>query len=195
MARNRIREQFEEEFWEAHLSKIALPEDVLEKVITWSRNPQYILFFCSNPGAGKTYLTAAMANDWEERKIPWRRFDERQLLSHLRNGIKENVDYEYELKRLCDCPFFILDDLGTAKQTDFQKEIMFDFVDIRWSSRKPTIITSNLTIDCLGEYFGDRFVSRMKDARNTVIEFSDIDKRLNRNVGNDGNFNDNPENV
>lgn len=194
MARNRIREQFEEEFWDAHLSKVSLPDDVLEKVIAWCKNPKYILFFCSNPGAGKTYLTAAIANDWEEKKFPWRRFDERKLLSHLRSGIGENIDYEYELRRLCDSPFFILDDLGTAKQTDFQKDSIYDFIDIRWASKKPTIITSNLTIDILGQYFGERFISRMKDSRNTVIEFSDIDKRMNRPCLNDPNLNDNQEN-
>lgn len=179
--RNRVREQFEREYWDAHLSKVRLPEDILNRILDWTKNPKDILFFASNPGVGKTYLAAAIANDWDEKGFPFRAFNERSLLSQLRGIVREgNCDYEYELRRLCDCPFFILDDLGTAKETEFQKEVIFDFVDIRWASRKPTIITSNVSISYLGEYFGERFISRMSDNRNVIIEYCGDDRRRTR---------------
>lgn len=187
--RSRMREQFEREFWDAHLSKLELPEEVLAKVLAWCKNPQCFLFLSSNAGVGKTYMTAAIANDWEEKNYPWRRFVESKLYSHLRRGIPEKIEWESELERLCDAPFFILDDLGTCRKDPekmaFQIEVMGDFINMRWADRKPTIITSNLNIDQLAEYLQDetgRIISRLLDGRNTVIEMNGPDRRQNRNL-------------
>lgn len=177
----RIIEEFGQVFSEASLSKIDFPKETMQKIFKWVNKPEGILFFASNPGVGKTYTCAAFAAEWQEKKWPWRKFDERSLLAHLRKKIKEDVDYGYELRSLCDSVFFILDDMGSAKESDWQKEIIFDFVDIRWASRKPTIITSNYSLDHLEEIYGPRFGSRMRDRINTIIEINHVDRRIDLN--------------
>ncbi len=172
-----LEDTFGFEFKTAHLSRVVLPQEYLEKIDKYFKKPRGLLYFAGNPGLGKTYICAAFARDCLEKNYSWRAYKEKDLLSHLRLLI-ETVDYTYELKRLCDCPFFFLDDLGTAKDSPWKQEVMFDFIDTRWSSGKPTLITSNLSVDNLKKFYGERTVSRIKDRRNTVIELDWIDKRI-----------------
>lgn len=168
---------FGAKFTDAHLSKVVLPNDAGEKINGWFKNPKNFLVFCGNPGLGKTYLCACYVKECLEKNYPIRYFNENSLLQHLRQAIKDDLDYEYELKRLCDCPYFILDDLGSARQTDWSKDAIFSFVDIRHSSGLPTLITSNISIDEMNSFYGQRFASRIKDKGNTILEINWIDKR------------------
>ena len=172
-----IFEEIGEEFHNAKLDKLDFPDDIMEKILSWSIKPIGIFYFASNPGVGKTYLTGAFLNEWKKRKLFCRRFDERGLLAYLRLAHKEGHDYCYSLRNLCECQYFILDDLGTCKDSEWQKEILFDLIDTRWSSRKPTIITSNLSISELEERYEERLVSRLKDVRNLCIQIHGHDRR------------------
>lgn len=199
---HRFKETFHREFWGAHLSKINLSDEIIEKINAWVMNPKYILFFASTPGIGKTYLSAAMCKNWIEKKYPWHYFDEKRLFSLLRLKIQENQDYAYELKRLCDCPFFILDDLLSSQLTDWQKEILIDLIDMRWGAGedKATLITSNFPLNSIQQTFGgvagDRIKSRLNDHRNIVIEILDPegDKRQYPNDQNRSKESDHKEN-
>lgn len=163
---------------DAHLSKIELPDDVLEKIITWWKKPVGILFFAGNPGCGKTYLIAAMIHAIEEsKKFPFRYFSERDFYSHLRACIDKNWDYEWEIQRLCETYMFFLDDIGFCQATPFQKECFCSLVDERIQSKLPTVITSNIFLDQMSETYHPRLVSRLKAKENTVIELNWYDKR------------------
>ena len=41
----------------------------------------------------------------------------------------------------------MLDDLGTERQTSYAAEKMFEIIDARYRSRRPLIVTTNLTLD------------------------------------------------
>lgn len=170
---------FGRRFNDAHLSKFILPNEQCEIINSWFKKPKNFFIFCGNPGLGKTYLCACFAKEIIEKNIPIRYFNEKSLLEHLRKSIKDDVDYEYELKRLCDCPFIILDDLGSARQDkEWGKEIIFSFVDLRYASGLPTLITSNIWVDSMSEFYGPRFASRIRDKENIILEINWIDKRI-----------------
>lgn len=184
--RGKLRAFYDEEFLTAHLSKFKLPDEPLEKIFNWYRNPAHIFFFAGNTGLGKTYLGAAMAREWVQRRYSWRRYTEKRLFSELRLSM-EKTDYRHELARLCDTDFFILDDLGVTRAdrekinpnyTPFQADVISDFLDMRWESKKPTLVTSNLFLSNINEHFGPRFSSRLNDTRNLILEINWIDKRV-----------------
>ena len=57
------------------------------------------------------------------------------------SGRNEVVD------RLCRYPLLIIDDFGMERSTEYALEQLYCIVDSRYRSRKPLIVTTNLTLD------------------------------------------------
>ena len=49
--------------------------------------------------------------------------------------------------RLCRFPLLIIDDFGMERGTEYALEQVYNIVDSRYRSRKPLIVTTNLTLD------------------------------------------------
>lgn len=138
----------------------------------WIKSPKNFLIIVGAPGAGKTYLCAAIY-DWMIGKVHSMRYwNERQLLQSVRDGIDGNKgDYLKDLSYKIDDDFLIFDDLGSSgTPSEWRKEVLFDMLDIRYSSSKPSIFTSNLTRTEIGKDYGARFASRLFAKENTIIE-------------------------
>lgn len=174
-----ILKSFGKDNYYACLSKVDQSEIVLQSVHKWISDKSNILFFAGNPGLGKSYLSSAICNYLIDQKKNFRCFTEKMFLNHLRMGISSGIDSEFEIMRLCEVEYFIMDDIGSAKNmNDWQVEQIFSFLDQRATSRKPTMITSNLFSDEMKGIFTPRFVSRLLDHRNVVIEMNGTDKRI-----------------
>lgn len=199
-----MKKPFEKDYYEAHVSKLQQPPEILEKLRKWIKSGENICYFAGNPGCGKTYFSAAYYNyliDIREKKnkelnekkpkdckAQWfykmdiRYFNERTLFSKLREFISEGCDWESSLYSICDeNDYLILDDMGSSRLNEWQVDVIHTFIDIRNSNRKSTLITSNFFISELDEYFHPRVKSRICDKRNTIIEVNETDKRLERN--------------
>ena len=50
------------------------------------------------------------------------------------------------ISRLCRYPLLILDDFGMERGTEYGLEQVFNVIDSRYRSRKPLIVTTNLTL-------------------------------------------------
>lgn len=83
-------------------------------------------------------------------------------------------DYLTTVKYLVDHDFLILDDIGSSGFNEWRTEVMFDTIDQRYESRKPTVFTSNLTRDELAIGLGDRGASRLFAKENLIIEMHDV---------------------
>jgi DNA replication protein DnaC len=171
--------KFGYDYRDAHLAKIDLPEECVNALKGWVDRDEGILFFAGNPGVGKTYFCAAYANYLKEKNKTVRYFTELSLFGHLREIIQKGWDHTHEINRLCECDYFILDDLGSARteNTPWQTEVLFTFLDNRSASRCPTIITSNYFVDQLKSKSEERFISRLLDKRNVKVQINWKDKR------------------
>ncbi len=86
-----------------------------------------------------------------------------------------------------DDEFVILDDVAsginpdkvTYRDLEFRREVFFSFLDYRYNSKKPTVITSNLTREQFKQVYSERIFSRLFAKENTIIEIFDdsLDKR------------------
>ena len=77
--------------------------------------------------------------------------------------------------------FLIIDDLGVERKTEYALEMVFGVIDGRYRSRKPLIITTNLTWKALSHKEGldmmhQRIYSRVLEICQPVF-FSDLDLR------------------
>lgn len=94
---------------------------------------------------------------------------------------------EEELRRLARVPLLLLDDLGSAKATEWTEEVTYRLVNERYNSCRPTIYTSNLPADArdgagvrrgpdLTIALGERIVSRLSQDT-TVVAMTGPDRR------------------
>ena len=166
----------------AHLAKFEWPEEYVIPIVEWYKSKENILFCTSDVGVGKTYLCHAIYQDVLDQKMPVRFFPERKFLNTLRETIQKGWDYEYEIERLCDVQWLILDDLGFVKPNDWHKEVLFSMLDNRYSSQKPTLITSNLGHKEILDTYGKRFASRLYSNRNKILEPKDLPNRRETEV-------------
>ena len=95
-------------------------------------------------GTGKSFLAGCIANALMEQKVPVCMTNFAHVLNELNNsfsGRNEVVD------RLCRYPLLIIDDFGMERGTEYALEQIYNIVDSRYRSRKPLIVTTNLTLD------------------------------------------------
>jgi len=146
-----------------------------------------MLIWLGGKGTSKTFFLAALG-EWILRTFNHNRvYKEENLQKKLRAFISEGYgDYIAELQYLIDDDIVILDDVGAAfrdaqsitKDHSFADRVLLEFVDYRYNTMKPTIITSNFKKEELLEIYGERVCSRMFAAENIIIEtFNEIDKR------------------
>lgn len=99
------------------------------------------LLFWGGTGNGKTYTAACVANALIDKGIP---AIVTSFSTILGKGIDEREDYIQNLNRY---DLLVLDDLGTERNTPFAMEVVYRVIDDRYTSEKPMIVTTNLTLD------------------------------------------------
>lgn len=170
---------------DATLSKFEdLSEDQSSTLMKWLENPKNFLFIHADFGVGKTYLAAAIANRRYEKNLHTYYFNEYEIFSKLSEVEQEGQSALGYIQDLCGNQFMIWDDFGstlTHGKNDFKdnekKNIMFQFIDQRYNSMLPTVITTNYSIEELGDMINPRIRSRLAAKENLIIEIIGDDKR------------------
>lgn len=65
----------------------------------------------------------------------------------------------------------VLDEIGVQYGSEAEKNILFEIINDRYENLKPTIIISNLAINTLTEFAGERVVDRLKENGGKLIIF------------------------
>lgn len=144
------------------------------KVGDFLRGRKDFLIYCGNPGIGKTYFCAALLENALQNFSSVRYWNESELLKRVRSSMEEvKGDYLESLKLFIDDDFVMIDDIGSTGLNEWRKEIIFDAIDERYNSMKPTVITSNFSVKEFKEYFHERVSSRLFAKDNYIIEILD----------------------
>lgn len=150
-------------------------------------------------GTGKSCAAAVAVRGWWESEIvkaaqqdrePWKPkwwdwSDLCDTLARIRTSPTKSITqarpdgvtwelFEGNLVRtLTDTKLLVIDDIGTAGDTDLRVNLMRHIIDGR--NGKPTIITGNVDLRAMAQLFDDRIVSRM--SRGQWIKFEGVDRR------------------
>lgn len=151
-------------------------------------DPKHILLFHGSPGVGKTFFCSALT-EWSFITFNSKRYyKEETILRRLRTGINEGKgDYLINLEYLIDDEFIILDDVGSGinpkymsnRDLEFRREVLLSFLDYRYNTQKPTVMTSNFTKKEFLDVYSERIESRLFAKENTIISIfgEGLDKR------------------
>jgi DNA replication protein DnaC len=121
-------------------------------------------------GTGKTCAVWAtlrdlVERDWHVGRRPGTWIYHRA--TDLAAALRPNADVETVIDKARKTPLLIIDDLGSAKLTDWQLEQLPRIVDSRWENARPTVITSN--VPKLRDVLDDRLASRLQDGSTTAV--------------------------
>ncbi len=134
------------------------------------------LLMLGNTGLGKTHLSLAIAGQVIKHGYSVIYASAQNILNKLENekfGRSESSDTE---KNLLDCDLLILDDLGTEFSTQFTVSAIYNIINSRLLASKPTIISTNLSMEQLEATYTQRISSRIL-SEYTILRFDGTDIR------------------
>ncbi len=114
--------------------------------------------FVGTPGVGKTHLAVGILKKiYREKGIKGRFFDTKDLIYKLKALIEEGKTSK-AIRRILNYPLIVLDDLGSERLSEWQREIISYIISYRYNNLKSTIITTNFSLT--GEEKKDRRIKK-----------------------------------
>lgn len=105
------------------------------------------LMILGTTGTGKTYAAACIANALVERCVSVYMANILYITGKMMNQFdSERMKY---IESLQGYELLIIDDFGVERETSFAMEQTYNLIETRYRSKKPLIITSNLTLQQL----------------------------------------------
>lgn len=175
--------------------KLTIAENYVANWNDMMRDNVGLLFF-GNPGSGKTYMAASIANALLMKGVPVYMDNMAQLISMM--GDNYDGGRDKCLYKIGKCDLLVIDDFGIERSTDFALQCAYDLIDARIRTEKPMIVTTNLDIAALKNPPDMRFsriYSRLASIHPVAVQGDDKRKQqtnerfkaINRLLKGDGN--------
>ena len=118
------------------------------------------LFFYGGTGLGKTFLSSCIAKKLleEGRNVVFGSIPDifRKIEDEHFNRTEGNTS-----DIIINAELVILDDLGSEFKTSFNDSVLYEIVNSRINLEKPTIISTNLSLEELNGRYNERIISRL----------------------------------
>lgn len=145
-----------------------------------SEKSESLLFF-GDTGLGKTHISLAIASAALEKGMGVVYSPVQNLIQKLE---KEHFSYNSDtpiLDDVMECDLLILDDLGTEFSTAYSQSLIYNIINTRILTAKPTIISTNLTVEELADKYHNRVASRILGSYN-IKKFCGSDVRQQKKI-------------
>jgi len=154
------------------------------------KHPGSILF-TGKTGCGKTHLAVAILRELVKRLDAYEFcfITAPELLLEIRATFKPHAkkyndagqceaDTEQDvLDKYSKCELLILDDLGAEKVSDFTIQSLYLVIDRRNRNLRPTIVTTNLSLEEIETQIDARMASRLADMKVVKLTMPDYRKK------------------
>jgi len=141
------------------------------------------LLFTGQVGSGKTFLACCIANALLSSGkmvlfavVP-------DLLDKIRStydsgrGAEDITEFDI-MDAARQVPLLVLDDLGAHNYTDWTRNKLYSIINHRLNHCLPVIVTTNIKLDELEEYLGERTTSRLLEMCRPYRLLVDLDIRV-----------------
>ncbi len=121
------------------------------------------LFFTGATGLGKTHLSLAIASAAIDKGfgVVYGTAQNFAIALERERFARSEETSGDTLELLNDCDLLILDDLGMEISSSYITAMIYNVIDTRIMLAKPTIISTNLSMQELEKRYNERFVSRV----------------------------------
>lgn len=109
----------------------------------YAQRPEGWIAFVGKTGTGKTHLAAAVANHVRQTQPQILFVSIPRLLDHLRAAFSptSSVSYDVRFEQIKQAPLLVLDDLRGQAASSWAEEKLFQLIDFRYLTRRPTVMT------------------------------------------------------
>lgn len=160
-------------------------EAVEEKVKEWlfGEKPEKKGLYLFGPvGTGKTFAAYAIYRTLKENGKGVKIGNAAKILTDIKDDFKYGSRDPYYASKFDAWVDFtgimIIDDIGAEKPTEWALETFYQLINERYENMRPTIFTSNLTVEEIAGRMGDRIASRIAEMC-TIMKLDGEDRRLN----------------
>ena len=168
----------------ADLSNFTQLKAKSESILKFISNGNNLYIYSANCGNGKTSWAIRLMYSYFDKIWHKSCFDCKALfvsvpkfLYNCKRSISQDVKGFEELCNLIsEVDLVIWDDIGEMKASDYEHQILFQYIDDRINSKKSNIYTSNKNKEQLEDVLGVRLASRIYNC-SECIEFLEEDKR------------------
>ena len=131
------------------------------------------LIFSGDVGNGKTHLAAAIANKIIKKGAQPLFISVSKAVRSVKETYSRGSDISERqaLDTFVIPELLILDEVGVQFGTDFEKNILFEIINTRYEKMLPTLLISNLSLDAMKNYIGERSFDRMRENGGKVVIF------------------------
>ena len=141
------------------------------------------LLFSGDTGLGKTFLSACIARTVADNGYSVMYESAGHLFTNLeRTKFAGDENARRESERYLACDLLIVDDLGTEMPGQFTTAALYSLMNDRILSGKPTIISTNLTVEEFEKRYNRQIASRLRGSY-TRVPFLGDDIRVMKNRG------------
>lgn len=132
------------------------------------------LYIFGNIGSGKTFYASCIANAVRKKGFYVLIGTAQKLIHLMYSDFERNKDaVEYKIKHY---PLMVIDDLGAEKNNEHTMTALEEIIDMRYKSKLPLIVTSNLPPKALTGSQGERMKSRLMQMAEVKL-LTDSDRR------------------
>ncbi len=118
------------------------------------------LLFTGNAGLGKTHLTMAIVSGVVEKGfLPV--YGSAENLFAIVEAEKFSGEGRGNYETMLGCDLLVIDDLGTEMITSFTRSVLYNLINTRILSGKPTVINTNLSMKEIETKYSARVSSRL----------------------------------
>lgn len=138
-----------------------------------SDNQGRCALFVGRPGTGKTHLAAAIGMHLLREGRP-------VLFSTVMRAIRmikdawvqgTQVSESEAVARLTQPDLLILDEVGVQSGSDFERNLLSDVLNERYENHRSCLLLSNLPVEEIGAYIGDRALDRLREDSSESVVF------------------------
>lgn len=173
-----------------YIKKCGVPKIFLDAEV--QKTDKVSVFLTGACGTGKTYKAVGMLKYlikqlscevfWNSSGYIYPIFiTVPELLMKIRSCFSLNECEEIIVSKYSACPMLILDDIGVEKTSEWALQTLYIILNNRYSNQLQTIITSNLTIEEIGNKLGDRIASRIAGMCK-IVKLAGRDRRIKKDV-------------
>jgi len=137
------------------------------------------LLMVGKTGLGKTHLSLAIASRVIDRGYGVIYGSAQNLLEKIQDEHFGHSDGN-TMHSLLECDLLILDDLGTEFRSNFTVSAIYNIINSRQLTGKPIIISTNLSMQEMLDYYTERFSSRIIGSYTRVPFYGNDVRQLKR---------------
>ncbi len=140
----------------------------------YSNFDKTLVFLAGQTGVGKTHLMKCMANELIGRnKLVLLTTSFAMNQDFIKSFATRDLEQKNALlDRYLNAEVLFIDDLGTElRQRDITTQFLYQVLNERKMQLRPTVITSNLTIEDVMEYYDERIASRIADKSTSICVY------------------------